>query len=335
MKLKTFFSSILVAAAFACDSTSIPLDTREGQLEIAEEDGDDIDSLVLPYQTTGSFLTMLCRIDEFGSGSRDSVALCRIEDGETRDKYRGEVSWSAKAQGVDITKATNTLPHSASEFNAEIRFRSGYEEETTITATLPEFDGSLTVKPTGYLNDGSKFAMVLKGPNRLTLPKEGSVQDGLREQMNNFLDAGAFCNQYGSYHKETSSSPARVDFSKAGGLGKVGGNCEKGLGGIADGIIGAIDKDADTNFAEICTFNKRVLTPDVEISNISDRCIDARDSIGEGRCEVVSLVDKLHYNSLAPGSKIEFEIIVLARAEVLGSEYDVMKGIIGQLNNCR
>lgn len=37
------------------DSTHIPLDTREGQLEIAEEDGEDTDSLVLPYQTTGSF----------------------------------------------------------------------------------------------------------------------------------------------------------------------------------------------------------------------------------------------------------------------------------------
>ena len=37
------------------DRTEIPLDTREGQLEIAEEDGDVTDSLVLPYQTTGSF----------------------------------------------------------------------------------------------------------------------------------------------------------------------------------------------------------------------------------------------------------------------------------------
>ena len=236
---------------------------------------------------------------------------------------------------MDITKGTNILPYSASEFNAEISFQSGYEEETTITATLGEFGGSLTVRPTGYLTDGSKFAMVLKGPNRLTLPEEGSVQDGLRNQMNNFLDAGAFCNIYGGYHRESGSDEARVDFSKAGGLGRVGGNCQNGLGGIADGIIGAIDKDADTNFAEICTFNKRELTPNVEISNISDRCIDARDSIGEGRCEVVSVVDRLHYNSLTPGSKIEFEIIVLARAEVLDEELKAMKQMIGQLQNCR
>ena len=28
-----------------------PIDTRRGQLEILEEEGEDIDSLVLPYQT--------------------------------------------------------------------------------------------------------------------------------------------------------------------------------------------------------------------------------------------------------------------------------------------
>ena len=87
---------ISFGAFFACSSGVESLRETNG-LRITDgdalSDGDD-DSLVLPYQTTGSFLTMNCKWKQ-REGFESNIILCR-----TQDKDGNKVATSAELKAM-------------------------------------------------------------------------------------------------------------------------------------------------------------------------------------------------------------------------------------------
>ena len=114
---------ISFSALFACSSGVESLREREG-LRITDGDAlSDDDSLVLPYQTTGSFLTMNCKWKQ-REGFESNKILCR-----TQDKDGNKVATSAELKAMfgerDVTAGKTELPAS-NYWNVEITVGEEY-----------------------------------------------------------------------------------------------------------------------------------------------------------------------------------------------------------------
>ena len=116
---------ISFGAFLACSSGVESLRETNG-LRITDgdalSDGDD-DSLVLPYQTTGSFLTMNCKWKQ-REGFESNIILCR-----TQDKDGNKVATSAELKAMfgerDVTASKTVLPAS-NYWNVEITVGEEY-----------------------------------------------------------------------------------------------------------------------------------------------------------------------------------------------------------------
>lgn len=324
MKLRAeslIFGSILIASILGCSETNIPPLAIRDTSDVPELDEPDDDTLILPYQTTGSFLTMFCKWEDKGNSTKDASTLCRIED-DTKVKQRVATRWDAKVSGSSIITSFEALPFSGSKYNARVRFKSGYDEEVRIFAELTDYGKQLSVKPTMF--SFTNIPAYLTG--KPFLFDENTLWETAKEQLDDFLSPEIFCSEDGKYHTDKNGNNPRVDFREyPGGLGQLAGYCGKGLGTVADWVIGAFNsnEDGQTDFAGLCSHQLQKLEVGKRVpGNSSQYCKMEPLKSRSSNCSVLSVAKIDDYREAKQRAEagnpkdLNYKVFVFAMSEI-------------------
>lgn len=323
-------SFLLFASCYENQTVEVP---RDVDREINSGLSDTDDSLVLPGKTTGTFLTMFCHWEKYGSDKENASTKCRIEDSNTKEKYRGAVIWDAKIGDSSILKDSQPLPYSNSQYSARVAFTPGYQDKVKIEAYFSEYDKKMSVRPSEI--EFSSFPAFIVG-EPLLYSGSDSAFESARDELDDFLSPSAFCTYGGTYHKDSINRPI-VDFSKMEKYSSLAQHCDKGIGAAADFLAGIVLGDGDpateTDFNTICKHHKKPLSISQNITDFRTgycRVLDLKYiSKGISSCAVlnvakISEVDKAKSGEL---DRITHTILVFAAAEINSSNYLDSRGL--------